>query len=300
MLERVDRMLLAVRSRAKARETFATMLGAQWLRDETSSHLNAAGSVLALGESELELWEASGPGVVQTHLDRAGEGLLFAGYATSQFDALAARLVAHGVTPKYDKQHDNQHEGPHDNQRMYLASDTTFGFPMVISAMPASPRPRVGQVSFFYEATNALNTDWQVVARRYSELFALDASRFAPIKSPRFGYEGSLTLFDPAQRLDRIELSQTFADKPGAMRKFVEKRGGDSFYMCFVEAHDFDGLRERLLAAGASLTARGGDPISERDTMWVHPKNLHGMLLGVSRTGFGWIWSGQPQRVPVL
>jgi hypothetical protein len=32
--------------------------------------------------------------------------------------------------------------------------------------------------------------------------------------------------------------------------------------------------------------------------MWVHPKNLHGMLLGVSRTDYAWSWSGQPKRVP--
>jgi hypothetical protein len=95
-------------------------------------------------------------------------------------------------------------------------------------------------------------------------------------------------------------LSQTFADKPGAMRRFVERQGGDSLYMCFVETHDFDALRDRLLAAGATPVPRAGDIATEHDTMWVHPKFLHGMLLGVSRTGCAWHWSGQPGRVPAL
>ncbi|MEZ5741773.1 MAG: hypothetical protein R3E68_21630 [Burkholderiaceae bacterium] len=155
-------------------------------------------------------------------------------------------------------------------------------------------------MSFLYEATNALQTDWQQAASRYAELFGLDASRFCPISSERFGYAGTLTLFDPPARLDRLELSQTYADQPGAMRRFVEKRGGDSLYMCFVEAHDFDGLKQRLLEAGATLTARSGDVATERDTAWVHPKDLHGMLLGISRTGFAWDWSGRPVLVPPL
>jgi hypothetical protein len=152
-------------------------------------------------------------------------------------------------------------------------------------------------VSYFYEATNALDTDWRVVADRYSKMFGLDASRFSPIESKRFGYEGTLTLFDPPARLDRIELSQTFADQPGTMRRFVERRGGDALNMCFIETDEFDTLKQRLLDAGATLTARGGDIATERDGMWVHPKNLHGLLLGISRGMFAWEWSGRPDLV---
>ena len=287
MLERVDRMLLAVRDRARATDTFTRLLGAQWLRETSSDHLNARGAVLALGESELELWEPSAPGLVSSRIEHHGEGLMFAGYASGALEALAQRIDQRGVGM-------TRADG-----RLYLPATSTFGFPMVISAL--RPQPRVaGPISYFYEATNALSTDWRVVAARYADLFGLDASRFSPIASERWGYEGTLTLFDPAVRLDRIELSQTFANQPGAMRRFVDKRGGDSLYMCFAEAHDLDALRERLLAAGATLTARGGAIATERDTLHVHPRDLHGMLLGVSRTGFAWTWSGQPERVPPL
>jgi hypothetical protein len=84
------------------------------------------------------------------------------------------------------------------------------------------------------------------------------------------------------------------------MRRFVERRGGDSLYMCYLETHDFEGLKAHMLAAGATLTPRGDDIASERDNMWVHPKNLHGMLLGVSRTGFAWDWSGRKDLIPAL
>ncbi len=288
MLEHVDRMLLAVRNRRLASESFVKLLGAGWIRDEDSKHLNARASVLAIGASEIELWEpnTASAGLVAAHLERFGEGLMFAGYATSRLAALTQKLIT-AAEPFVS-----------ENGRIFISAETTFGFPMVVSNWQV--RPRVGPISFFYEATNSLQTDWRIVARRYAELFGLDETRFAPIASAAFGYEGTLTMFDPVNRLDRIELSQTFAEKSGSMRKFVERRGGDSFYMCFAEVEDFEGLRDRLLAAGATLTGRSGDAAKERDTMWVHPKNLHGMLLGISRTGFAWEWSGQPKRVPAL
>lgn len=286
MLNRVDRMQLAVQDRARAAETFALVLGAQPDRETTSDHLNASCSVMRVGESEVELLQPRGPGRVQAHLDQWGEGLFAAGYATPQLDALEERLRSRGAV--FTREADQLH----------LPGTSTFGFPMVISRFVE--RPRLGRVSFFYEATNALNTDWKVVSARYCDWFGLDASRFCPINSSRFGYEGTLTLFDPPARLDRIELSQTFAAKPGAMRRFVERRGGDSLYMCYLETHDFEGLKQHMLAAGASLTPRGADIASERDNMWVHPKCLHGMLLGVSRTGFAWDWSGRPDLIPAL
>jgi len=285
MLDRVDRMLLAVHDRARASDTFTRLLGAVPRRELTSAALAARGTLLALGESELELWEPAGPGPVALRLERLGEGLLFAGYATRHLDQLAQRLRARGVPFELA------------DERLYLPATSTFGFPMVIS--PWAERAGAGPVGFFYEATNALDTDWKVVAARYADLFALDMKNFSPIASERWGYAGTLTLFDPAARLDRIELSQTFAGNAGAMRRFVERRGGDALYMCFAEARDFIGLRDRLLAAGATLTARGNDIANEKDTLHVHPKNLHGMLLGISRPGFAWTWSGQPARVPL-
>ena len=283
MLERLDRMLVAVRDRAKAAETFARVLDAKPLREASSAHLGASGTVLALGESEIELWQPEGAGPARDFLERWGEGLLAAGYSSGHVDALEARFVRQGT--------DCSREG----DRLFVPADATGGFPMVIS--PAAARRGEGAIRYFYEATHALAGYWRIVARRYVELFGLDAARFSPIASERFGYEGTLTLFDPPARLDRIEISQAFAGHAGAMRRFVEKRGGAGLYMCFAEANDFDALKARLIREGAQFAARAGDIATERDGLWVHPKSLHGMLLGVSRATFAWTWSGRPELV---
>jgi len=283
LIERVDRMQLAVNDRAAAEKTFGTLFGAERARLDESAHLNASRTILSIGESELELCEARGPGIVRDFVDRWGEGLLCAGYASAQLDALAAHLDAIGAP--YVR----------EGAQLYLPGTTTAGFPMVISRLEA--RPRVGPASFFYEATNTLDSNWQSVADLYTRLFQLDASKFSPISSKRFGYEGTLTLIDPPARLDRIELSQTFPDRPSAMRRFVEKRGGDSLYMCYLETDDYDGLQKRLLDGSATLIARGASIESEHDGCWVHPKSLHGLLLGISRTTLAWEWSGRPEKV---
>ncbi|MDX1375705.1 MAG: hypothetical protein R3357_09100 [Burkholderiales bacterium] len=283
LIERVDRMQLAVRERAVAEETFARLFGAERARLDESAYLNAWRSVLSIGESELELCEARGPGIVRDFVERWGEGLLCAGYACADIDALAAHLGAMGA--------------PHvrEGAQLYLPGTTTAGFPMVVS--PLAERPRVGPVSFFYEATNALDSDWKTVAELYARLFGLERAKFSPIASQRFGYEGTLALFDPPARLDRIELSQTFADRPGAMRRFVEKRGGDCLYMCYLETDQYDALQRRLLEGGATLIPRGPSIETERDGCWVHPKSLHGLLLGISRRSLAWEWSGRPDLV---
>jgi len=283
LIERVDRMQLAVNDRAAAEETFARLFGAERARLDESAYLNAWRTVLSIGESELELCEARGPGIVRDFVERWGEGLLCAGYAAARLDALAAHLDAIGAP--YLR----------EGAQLYLPGTTTAGFPMVIS--PMVERPRVGPVSFFYEATNTLDSDWHAVADLYTRLFQLDPTKFSPISSARFGYEGTLTLFDPPARLDRIELSQTFRDRPSAMRRFVEKRGGDSLYMCYLETNDYDALQRRLLEGGATLIPRGASIATERDGCWVHPKSLHGLLLGISRRTLAWEWSGRPDLV---
>ncbi|MCG6953785.1 MAG: hypothetical protein LJE90_15555 [Betaproteobacteria bacterium] len=283
LLERVDRMQLAVNDRTAAEDTFARLFGAERARLDESAYLNAWRTVLSIGESELELCEARGPGIVRDFVERWGEGLLCAGYAAARVDALAAHLDAIGAP--YLREGD----------QLYLPGTTTAGFPMVIS--PLAERARVGPVSFFYEATNTLDSDWRAVADLYTKLFQLDPTKFSPISSARFGYEGTLTLFDPPARLDRIELSQTFGDRPSAMRRFVEKRGGDSLYMCYLETDDYDALQRRLLEGGATLIPRGASIETERDGCWVHPKSLHGLLLGISRESLAWEWSGRPERV---
>ena len=123
-----------------------------------------------------------------------------------------------------------------------------------------------------------------------ADTFDRDASRFCPIKSEQWGYSGTLTLFDPPSRLDRIELTQT-TEPSLAMGRFFARRG-PSIYMCYAETGNTGAIRERLEARGSRYTAgreNGGG------NLFIHPTALHGVLMGISRANLAWTWSGRPE-----
>jgi catechol 2,3-dioxygenase-like lactoylglutathione lyase family enzyme len=281
MLERVDRIQLAVTDAAEAARAFQEILGAEPSREERSDYLNAQRVVLALGESEVELCASLGPGIVRDHLARWGPGLLAAGFSVASVAALRAHLFAEDV------------EFAKEGEQTYLEPGETTGMRVVLS--PAAASRRLGLVSHLYEVTNTLVSSWEAAAERYTRLFGLDPARFSPIASERFGYAGTLTLFDPPGRLDRIELSQVTRPDT-AMGRWAARRG-DSLYMCYAETEDVGAIVRRLTRRGARFTPRGGDPSAERDGLWIHPSALSGLLLGISRTTVAWEWSGRPERV---
>jgi hypothetical protein len=281
MIERIDRLQIVVADRKAAAATYARILGAEVAREDHSAHLAARRTVMALGESEIELCEPDGTGRAATALAERGEGLFAGGVATSDPPALEARMRGLGLTPT------------REGDQLHLEGSPGFGARFVVS--PLAQRPRVGPVSFLYEVTLTLIGDWRAAAAWFSAVFDLDPRRFSPIESRRFGYRGTLTLFDPPARLDRIELSQVI-DSKSAMGRWVVRRG-DSLYMAYVETHDLAALIERLDGAGARWTPRGQAREGERDGLWVHPSALHGLLLGVSRTTLAWEWSGRPELV---
>jgi catechol 2,3-dioxygenase-like lactoylglutathione lyase family enzyme len=284
MLERVDRVQLVVKDRQAAARVFGEVLGAQPVREAPSAYVGAMRLVLALGSSEVELCEPTGSGPAAEHLRAHGEGLMTAGFSTRDMGSLTANLERHAC------------RFASEGEQIYLDPSQTLGMRVVIT--PDTVRSRVGLVRHLYEVTNTLVSDWRTAAERYTRIFGLDSSRFSPIKSERFGYIGTLTLFDPADRLDRIEISQV-TDPNTAMGRWAAKRG-DSLYMCYCEVDDIRPVIERLTARGGRFTPRGQDPAVERDGLWIHPSALCGLLLGVSRTTVGWEWSGQPARVENL
>ena len=281
MLERVDRVQLVVKDRQAAARTFGEVLGAQPAREAPSAYLGATRLILAVGSSEVELCEPSGPGPAADHLRSQGEGLMTAGFSTRDMAALRANLERHGC------------RFAAEGTQVYLEPSETLGMRVVVT--PDAARPAVGHVRHLYEVTNTLISDWRAAADRYTRIFALDPSRFSPIASERFGYVGTLAMFNPKDRLDRIEISQV-TDSRSAMGRWAARRG-DSLYMCYVETDDVRPIIERLAARGGRFTPRGQDAQTERDGLWVHPSALCGLLLGVSRTTVGWEWSGQPARV---
>jgi len=281
MLERVDRIQMAVADAAEAARAFQDLLGAEPSREEDSDYLNARRTILNLGESLVELCAPRGTGIVRAHLDRWGPGLLTAGFSVASVPAVRAHLIAEGV------------EFTNEGEQTYLEPGETTGMRVVLS--PSASGGRLGLVSHLYEVTNTLVSPWPEAAQRYVRLFGLDPARFSPIESDRFGYTGTLALFEPPARLDRIEISQV-TDPQSAMGRWAAKRG-DSLYMCYAETPDVGAIVRRLTRRQARFTPRGGDPLAERDGLWIHPSALSGLLLGISRTTVAWEWSGRPDLV---
>jgi len=274
MLERVDRVLLAVRDRAAAVSTFSNVLDARLVREDQVPIYAATRSVVQAGESEFELLEPAGDGAVAQHLERWGEGIFAAGFSTGNLPALARHLDASGVRFRSE------------GGQLFIEPEQTRGMRTVISA--GVQREAAGLISHLYEVTNIV-ADHEEAAAFYARAFALDRSRFSPINSERWGYAGTLTLFDPPAHLDRVELTQ-ITEPSLAMGRFFARRG-PSLYMCFAETSDTGPIRARLDACGARYTA----DLDHTASMFIHPTALHGMLMGISVTNQAWLWSGRPE-----
>mgnify|MGYP000002156577 CR=1 FL=1 len=280
-MDRVDRVQIAVKSATAATESFKKLFDAEVSREERSVYLGANKTILAFGESEIELCEPDGTGLAADFIAKRGGGLMTAGLSCNEPDRLKAHIEALGF------------ECIDDGDQFYLPPQDHFGMSFVISK--TYPRRRVGLASFLYEVTNTLVTDWRFAAAHFAGLFQLEARNFTRIGSPNFGYEGTLTMFNKPNRLDRIELSQVVRDDV-TMSRWTQKHG-DSLYMCYCETDDMAALTARFREAGVRWTPRSGNPDDEPDGLWTDPRDMHGLLMGVSRDTAGWDWSGLPEAV---
>ncbi len=278
MLKRVDRVQIAVRDNASAERVVAEVFGGELLRRDDLSILRAKRSTMQAGSSLIELLEPDGAGPVADFLAKYDGGLYGAGFSVDDLDAAARHLDTNGVRFELAA------------GQLYLDPKAMFG----INAMLSKHHERnpVGAIKWIYEITN-LVADWRAASERYAKIFNLDASKFSPITSPEFGYTGTLTLFNPPERLDRIEISQ-ITDYEKAMGRFHRKRG-DSLYMFFVETDDVDALAKRLEARGSKFAPRPRDKAGMPE-LFIHPTAFNGVLVGVSRTEHAWTWSGDPER----
>ena len=280
MLDRVDRMLLAVHDGEFASATFAAVLGAETIRQDTlGAPYNARRTVVQAGDSEFELLEPDGSGLVAQYLEQNREGIFGTGFSTTDIDEVERRLSSGGIA---FSRHGSQ---------LLIEPDQTRGMRTVIQASRA--RPRIGLISGLYEVTNVVS-DHKEAALFYATAFGLDASRFHPLTSDMWGYTGTLTLFDPPAKLDRIEITQ-ITETRKAMGRFFGKHGS-SVYMCFVETEDAVAIQSRLDEREARWSPTGDYPGAG---LFIHPTSLHGMLMGVSFTDVAWRWSGRPELGPV-
>jgi catechol 2,3-dioxygenase-like lactoylglutathione lyase family enzyme len=275
MLSYVDRIQLVVPDRKQAAARWKAVFGAEQVSEDGSRFLNAHRTTVQAGRSLFEFLEPAGPGPVQDFRDRWGQGLYGAGFSTPDLGALARRIADKG-------------EATVDEKGCLYLAETRFGMPTVL--VQDEPRDYVGHIRCIYEVTNPV-TDWEAATDYYTGLFGLDASRYCPIGSRLYGYKGTLTLFEPPARLDRVEVVTTY-EGSGAMDRFYRKRG-DSLYMCYIETDDVDALAARLEANDLRYAPGEGRP--DGTNIFIHPQALFGMLMGVSKTMYGWAWSGHPE-----
>ena len=277
MLERLDGVLLAVRDADAAAKTFETIFDTKVIGSVTANAINATITDLACGVDRIGLAVPNGPGPIADHLDRWGEGIVGVAFATNDPAALKDRIASKGV-------------GVPDGDHSTFLIDPASTHGLMTWVVPVVERERVGIPSFIYEVTHLVN-DWKSVSDFWTDIFGLDGARFSPIKSDQYGYEGMLTLFDPPDKLDRIEVVYPH-DTTKAMGRFFVKRG-EGPYMFFMETDDMPQLRERLRAAGARF-APEKEP-EQPNSLFVHPSATHGVLIGVSPTNLAWVWSGRPE-----
>lgn len=283
MLEAMDRVVLVAED-ADAGRAFATLLDAEPAGSSQRPALGARAHYWRLGDGWVEVLTPHGDGLVAEALGARGPHLFAGGFTTKDPGAFAEHLDARGIRPLWD------------GERLLLdeAASGIQGLRVIVGRH--DPQPPVGLVDTFYELTDLVD-DAAAETRRAGDVLGLDPAAFQPIESADYGYRGALTLFHP-DRLDRLEMITP--DRPNTtMHRFFQRIGG-GLYMAFAESGNLAEIERRVLAAGAGHTAV---PDAQRrdslgaHTLFLHPRTLGGMMLGLSRRTYAWTWSGHPEWV---
>ena len=280
MLTRIDRVLVTAHDAAAVASRWVELLDAQKLREDTIAPLAAKRIVLGVGDAELEILEPTGAGPVARHV-AAGGGAFAAGVATRNIHRMRRRFAEAGIVPTQFGQ-------------QFFVDGGRIGVPgLNVVVSPHVDRPRYGLLTNLYEVTH-LTGDPNTAAAAIARVFDLKARNFVAIHSAAFGYDGVLTLFDP-DALHRIETINPF-DRTKTMGRYFD-RYGPRLYMCYGETDRLPELRNRVKKLAASDWT-GSD--TDQNGLFVHPRALGGVMLGVSRDSYAWTWSGRPDRVKAL
>ena len=277
MLHRVDRIQMSARNAHAVAERWCELLDAQVEHADYIDVLDCDRVTVRVGDACVEVLQPNGPGLVQEHLDTGRGGPFSIGVTTDDMARLGAHLGGQGI------------QGTPIGEQLLLHESVLGIAGLSVVVTPHADRPAVGLMKNLYEATH-LTGDANLAAADIARVFGLDAADFVPIRSEQYGYDGALTLFD-ANQLHRVETIHPF-DANKTMGRFFN-RFGPSLYMCYGETDDLGAVRERLkaLAPGAWTGSDEND-----DGLFIHPKALGGVMLGVSRTSHAWTWSGYPER----
>lgn len=284
MLVRIDRVQMAVPDAGAASQGWRALVSAEPAGEDKVAGLGARRTRLRVGRGWLEFLEPDGAGPLADAVRKRGAHLFAGGASTNDLDGLVARLRERGA------------EVLVEGGQAFLDPAATGGHGLRLVISPEQSLPAVGALDFFYEVTNLVQ-DAPAATADCAERFGLDPAPFVPIDSRHYGYDGTLTLFDP-DHLHRFEVITPRVAK-NTMGRFFAKHG-DSLYMAFAESRQLRAIEERALELEAGHTAE--PPVERRDgkapdTVFLHPSALGGMMLGTSGPTVAWRWSGRPERV---
>ena len=264
MLERTDRLALAVPDRRVAAEAFRQLYDAEVVDDAMDAPFNAHRLTLGWGHDQLELLEPAGEGPVQAFLSENRRGIFAGGFAAADPGAVAAAMQAAGGAgpgqrPGALRRHARgRGRHRHDHQQARGAGAGGTGHPAL-----ADHLRRAGSGG----GHRALRRDcW---ASGGCSRIATPTSCTAT--TPRSS--GSTRKRDGL--LDSLEyLDPTDPDK--AVARFLRKVG-QGIYMASIEAGPgaLVELRERVTSTGPGWD--GADDILG----FIHPLRQHGLLLAI-------------------
>jgi len=282
MLLEIDRVQLAVPEVASVAGRWQYFLGAEISAVDKVACLGASRTSLRLGSGLVELLEPDGTGVVADAVANRGAHMFAAGASCEDVESLRKSLSVPNII----------------SERGQVFVDGVdvgiLGLRLVISKY--EERTRVGDIDFLYEATLLTQNSVEETSR-FAKVFSLNAQEFVAIDSPNFGYSGTLTLFRK-NLLHRFEVITPL--EPGnTMGRFFSKVG-PCLYMAYAETSDILVIETRVKERGEAITVNRPDDRSEdvpADGLWLHPRTLGGMMLGLSRPSMAWSWSGHPERV---
>lgn len=285
MLNRVDRVQMAVADAEAASANWASVLGAERESGDRVACLGAKRTTWRVGNGRVEFLEPDGAGAIQNALSaRGGAHLFAAGVSTPDVDELVGHILNQNFSVTKE------------GAQAYLNAADSGGFGLQVVISREEELPRIGALDGFYETT-LLVEDAPKRVQQCAGIFDLDTANFVPISSDEYGYDGTLTLFQ-ANRLHRWEII-TPTDSNKTMGRFFSKFG-ECYYMAFAESDELPAIEEQAKAQGLGHTpVRPPDRAAGQtaDTVFLHPPTLGGMMLGISRRTMAWSWSGQPGKV---
>ncbi len=266
MLERTDRLALAVPDAVPAIETFETIFDCEVVDDRADARAGARRVTLQWGRDQLEILEPTGTGPVADFIRQGHRGVFAGGFSLRDPAALAARLERKGI-----RVHDQ------GGDRFVVFPGDLHGTGLILSRRVE--HPRVGLNDKIWQITYAVEKLEDPVAQ-YGDLFGVGEAFTNRYTSDLYGYLGAISWFDARNGglLDSLEYLEPI-DPAKAVARFFGGNGR-GIYMASIETDDIPEIQRRVTSTGPGWdgTDFGG---------FIHPRRLHGLLVGLV-TYEGW------------